>query len=50
LRESLGDVRIRAAGVFADDLDILAGDAVALLLHIKLDAVVDLRRGVGELA
>ena len=50
LREALGDVRRDAAGVLADDLDLLAGDGVAVLLHVELDAVVDLRRGVGELA
>ena len=50
LRQALGDVRIRAAGVLADDLDLLAGDGVAVLLHVELDAVVDLRAGVGELA
>ena len=50
LRQALGDVRVRAAGVLADDFDFLAGDGVAVLLHVQLDAVVDLRRGVGELA
>ena len=50
LRQALGDVRVRAAGVLADDLDLLAGDGVAVLLHVELDAVVDLRGGVGELA
>ena len=49
LRQALGDVRVRAAGILADDLDLLAGDLVAVLLHVKLDAVVDLRAGVGEL-
>ena len=50
LREPLGDVGARAAGILADDLDFLAGDGVAVLLHVELDAVVDLRGGVGELA
>ena len=50
LRQALGDVGVRAAGVLADDFDLLAGDGVAMLLHVELDAVVDLRRGVGELA
>ena len=50
LRETLGDVGFEAAGILADDLDLLAGDGVAVLLHVELDAVVDLRRGVGELA
>ena len=40
----------RAAGVLADDLDLLAGDGVAVLLHVGLDAVVDLDAGIGELA
>ncbi len=50
LRQALGDVAARTAGVLADDFDLLAGDAVAVLLHVQLDAVVDLCRGVGELA
>ncbi len=50
LRQALGDVGRDAAGVLADDLDLLAGDGVAVLLHIKLEAVVDLRAGIGELA
>jgi hypothetical protein len=50
LRQTLGDIRVRAAGVLPDDLDLLAGDAVTVLLHVELDAVIDLRRGVGELA
>ena len=44
LREALGDVRRDAAGVLADELDLLAGDGVAVLLHVELDAVVDLGR------
>ena len=44
LREPLGDVRREAADVLADDLDLLAGDGVAVLLHVDLDAVVDLDR------
>ena len=50
LREPLGDVGRDAAGILADDLDLLAGDRVAVLLHVELDAVVDLRAGIGELA
>ena len=50
LREPLGDVGRDAADVLADDLDLLAGDRVAVLLHVELDAVVDLDAGVGELA
>ena len=50
LRQALGDRRIDAADVLGDDLDLLAGDGVAVLLHVELDAVVDLHAGVGELA
>ena len=50
LRQALGDVGRDAAGVLADDLDLLAGDGVAVLLHVELDAVVHLRAGIGELA
>ena len=50
LRQALGDVGRDAAGVLADELDLLAGDGVAVLLHVELDAVVDLVAGVGELA
>ena len=50
LRQPGGDVGCHAAGVLADDLDLLAGNGVALLLHVELDAVVHLRRKVGELA
>src|SRR5262249_20867277 len=31
-------------------LDLLAGDRVAMLLDVELDGIVHLRRGVGELA
>ena len=50
LRQTLGDIGIGPAGILADDLDLLAGDGVAVLLHVELDAVVDLRGSVGELA
>ena len=50
LREPLGDVRRRAADVLEDQFDLLAGDGVAVLLHVGLDAVLDLDAGVGELA
>ena len=50
LRQPLGDVGRDTAGVFADQFDLLAGDSVAVLLHVKLDGVVHLRGGVGELA
>ena len=48
LREALGDVGVRAAGVLADDLDLLAGDLVAVLGDVELDAGVELVRRVGE--
>ena len=38
------------ADVSADDLDLLAGDGVAVLLHVGLDPVVELDARVGELA
>ena len=50
LRQALGDVRRDAAGVLADEFDLLAGDGVAVLLHVELDAVVDLGAGIGELS
>ena len=50
LREPLGDVGRNAADIFADEFDLLAGDGVAVLLHVELDGVVHLRGGVGELA
>ena len=50
LRQTLGDVRRDATDILADDFDLLARDRVAVLLHVKLDAVVDLVRRVGELA
>ena len=50
LGEALGDIRRDAAGILADELDLLAGDRVAMLFHVKLDGVVHLRRRVGELA
>ena len=50
LREPLGDIRGDAADILADELDLLAGDRVAMLFHVELDGVVHLRGGVGELA
>ena len=50
LRQPLGHVRGDATGILADQLDLAAGDGVAVLLHVKLDAVVDLGAGIGELA
>lgn len=50
LRESFGDVGRRAADVAADDLDLFAGNRVAVLLHISLHAIVELDAGIGELA
>ena len=49
LRQALGDLGGDAADVLADHLDLLAGDHVAVLLHIELDAVVELHAGIGEL-
>ena len=49
LRQALGHVGCDAAGILADEFELLAGDRVAMLLHIELDAVVHLRRRVGEL-
>ena len=46
LREPLGVVGNRRV-VLEDDLDLLAGDGVALLLHVQLDGVVDLLAGRG---
>ena len=42
LREALGDLGGDAADVLADDLDLLAGDGVAVLLHVEFDPVVEL--------
>jgi hypothetical protein len=39
LRQPLGHRRVDAAGVLADDLDILAAELVAVLLEIELEAV-----------
>ena len=49
LRQPLGDVGGDAAGIFADQLDFGASRAIAMLLHIKFDAVIHLRGSVGEL-
>ena len=49
LREALGVVG--DAGVVLDDeLDLLAGDGVAVLLHVELDGRLDLLAGRGLLA
>ncbi len=48
LRQALGDVRGRAAGVLLDDLDLLAGDFVAMLGDIEVDAGLELVGGVGK--
>src|SRR5262249_3145099 len=50
LRETLGNVGRGAADVAADDLDLFAGDGVAVLFHVGLYPVVELDAGVGELA
>src|SRR5690606_193088 len=42
------NVSVGAAGILANDLDFLASDLVAMLLHIKLDASLQLVGGVGE--
>ena len=47
LRDALGGVRDIAV-VAHDQLDLLAGDLVAMLLHIKLGAALDLAAGRGE--
>ena len=39
-----------AGCILADQFDLLAGDHVAVLLHVELDAVVHLRGRIGELA
>jgi hypothetical protein len=48
LRQTLGLVW-RAGRILADQFDLLAGDRVAVLLHVELDAVVHLRGRIGEL-
>ena len=50
LRQTLGRVRRDAAVVLADEFDLLAGNRVAVLLHVELDAVVDLGARIGELS
>src|SRR5206468_11926292 len=40
----------RSTRVLANDLDLLAGHGIAVLLEVELDGVVHLRRRVGELA
>jgi hypothetical protein len=49
LRQTLGLVG-GAGCILADQFDLLAGDHVAVLLHVQLDAVVHLRGRIGELA
>jgi hypothetical protein len=48
LRQTLGLIR-RAGRVLADQFDLLAGDHIAVLLHVELDAVIHLRGRIGEL-
>src|SRR5262249_52651681 len=43
-----GNLR-RATGIPTDDLDLFSGHDIAVLLHVKLDAVVHLCRRIGEL-
>ena len=50
LGQALGDRRGDAARVLPDELDFLAGDGVAVLLHVKFDAGIKFGRGVRELA
>jgi len=50
LREALGGIRRDATDILADEFELLAGDGVAVLLHIELDGVVELVAGIGELA
>ena len=50
LRQPLGHLGGDAADVLADHLDLLAGDRVAVLLHVELDAVVELHPGIRELS
>ena len=50
LGEPLGDVGRNAAIVLADDLDLLARDGVALLLHVEFEAVIELDACIRELA
>src|SRR5581483_9357156 len=50
LCEPLGHVGRDATDILADDLELLAADAIAVLLHVELDAGIDLVAGVGELA
>src|SRR5262249_30301017 len=42
LRKSLCGIR-RTGGILADERDLSAGDRIAVLLHVQLDAVVHLR-------
>lgn len=48
LRQALGLVG-RAGCIFAYQFDLLAGDNVAMLLHVELDTVIHLRGRIGEL-
>jgi hypothetical protein len=49
LGEAFRNIGVRAAGILPDNLNFLTGDRVAVLLHIKLDAVVDLSTRVSKL-
>src|SRR6185312_308438 len=50
LRQPFGEIRRHPADILADEFELLAGDRVAVLLHIELDAVIELNASVGELA
>ena len=47
--EPFGDIGGNAAGILADEFEFLAGDRIAVLLDVKLDRIVHLRGGIGEL-
>ena len=49
LCQTLGGIR-RAGVILAQEHDLLAGDHIAMLLHVQLDAIVHLRGRIGELA
>ena len=42
LAKPLGDVRIDAARILADELDLLAGDSIAVLLHERIFSTLDI--------
>ena len=42
LRQPFGEIGRYPADILADEFELLAGDRVAVLLHIELDAAVKL--------